>query len=79
MTRKGHEAVEPTPRTSEPREAPAERAAAKEVAKLLLDEAGQPLAVAQGGRLRTKHLEVIAHHLIQNAARGLPRLIRRRR
>ncbi len=79
MTRKWDQPIEPTPRTPEPRDASPERATSQQVTKLLFHEAGEALPVAQGGRLRTKHLEVIAHHLIQNAARGLPRLIRRRR
>ncbi len=37
------------------------------------------LAVAQVGRLRPTRLEVIAHHLVENAGCRLPRLVRRRR
>ncbi len=78
MTRERHEAVEPTSLAPKPREAPAEPPAPKKVAELLLDEAGQPLAGAEVGCLHTKRLEVIAHHLIQDAARGLPWLVCRR-
>ena len=38
------------------REAPAERAAAQEVAELALDEARHPDAVGRGGRLREEAL-----------------------
>ena len=48
-------------------EAAAGRPAPQEVAELLLNEVGQALAVAEIGRLRPKRLEVIAHHLMQNA------------
>ena len=78
MTRERHEAVEPTSLAPKPREAPAEPPAPKKVAELLLDETGQPLAGAEVGCLHTKRLEVIAHHLIQDAARGLPWLVCRR-
>ena len=58
-----YQPIEATRRTPEPREAIPEPITPKKVAELLLDEAGQPLSVAQVGRLRTKRLEV-AHHLI---------------
>ena len=55
---------------------PARPAAPEKVAKLLLDEPGEPFAIAQIGSLRAECLEVIADHLIQHALRRLPRLIR---
>ena len=76
---KRYEPIEPTPRASKPREAAAGCPAPQEVAELLLNEVGQALAVAEIGRLRPKRLEVIAHHLMQNACCRLPRLVGRQR
>jgi hypothetical protein len=77
MTRKGHQPVEPTPRAPKPCEAAPKRATLQKLAELLLDEAGQPLTVAEVGRLPSKRLEVIAHHLKQDARRRLPRPVAR--
>ena len=63
---KGHQAVEPTPRASEPGEAPTKRATAQKVTKLLLHEAGEALSVAQFDRLNSKRLEVVAHDLVED-------------
>ena len=67
VTRKGHQAVEPAPRASEPSETSAEGATLQKATKLLLHEAGQALSVAEIGRLRPKRLEVVTHDLIQDA------------
>jgi hypothetical protein len=69
FTGERHEALEPARVASHAREAPAERAAAEEVAELALDEAGHPDAVGGGGRLREKALEVRAHDLVEHRAR----------
>ena len=79
LTAEGHQAVEPTPRAPEPREAPAERATPQEVAKLLLHEAWEAVPVAEVNCLRPKYFEVVAHHLIQDARGGLPRSVGHRR
>ena len=63
------------PRCRRKRSITAERPAPKKVAELLLDEARYALTVTQLGRLGTKRLEVVAHHLIQDTRRGLPGLI----
>jgi len=78
-TREGHEPVQTTRGTTKSRETAAEPAATEKVAELLLDEPGQPFAIAQIGGLRAERLEVIAHDLIQHTLGGLPRLIARRR
>ena len=67
MTRKRDQPIEPTPRTSEPREASAERATSQKVTKLSFHEAGEALPVAEVGRLRQKRLKVFEHHLVQDA------------
>ena len=77
MTRKRYQPVEPTPRAPEPREAPAERATSQKVTKLVLHEGGETLPIAEVGRLRQKRLEVFAHHLVQDARGGLPRVVGR--
>ena len=77
MTRKRDEPVEPTPRTPEPGEASADGATSQKVTKLLLHEAGEALPIAEVGRLRQKRLKVFAHHVVQDARRGLPRLVGR--
>jgi len=51
--------------------------AAQELVIILLDEPGQPLSVAQTGRLRTEGLEVIADHLEQDALCRRPRAVDR--
>ena len=79
VTRQGHQAVEPTPLTPEPRETSAECATLQEIAKLLLDEAGQALSVAEVSHLGAKGLEVVAHHLKQNTGGGLSRFVGWRR
>ena len=48
----GNEAIEPAPRTPKPCETSAEDAALQELAKLLLDDAGKALSVAQYARHR---------------------------
>ena len=40
-------------------------------AELRLDEARQPVALAQAGRLHAERLEVVAHDLVQDAAAGI--------
>ena len=77
MTRKRDQPIEPTPRTPEPREASPERATSQKVTKLLFHEAGEARPVAEFSRLRQKRLKVFAHHLVQDARRGLPRLVGR--
>ena len=71
------EPIEPTPDTPEPREASTERATSQKVTKLLFHEAGEALPVAEVSRLREKRLKVFAHHVVQDARRGLPRLVGR--
>ena len=77
MTRKRDQPIEPTPRTPEPRDASPERATSQKVTKLLFHEAGEALPVAEFSRLRQKRLKVFEHHLVQDALRGLPRLVGR--
>ncbi len=69
----------PAPCAAEPGEPRPKGAAPQKLVKLPLDEAGQALPVAQVSRLRAERLEVVAHHLVENSGRGLPRLVGRRR
>ena len=74
-----NEPVEAAAHTAEPREPRPEGAALQKLVKLLLDEAGKALAVAEIRRLRPKRLEVVAHDLVKDAGRRLPRFVGRRR
>ena len=79
MAGKRHQSVEPAPGASEPRETSTKCATLQKATELLLHEAGQTLSVAEISRLRPKRLEVLAHHLEQDARCGLPPLVGRRR
>ena len=79
LTGERDESVEPAPCAAEPGEPRPKGAAPQKLVKLPLDEAGQALPVAQVSRLRAERLEVVAHHLVENPGRGLPRLVGRRR
>ena len=67
--------IEMAIRASESREPSRQAPARQEVAKLLLDEARQTLAVPQVRRLCPERLEVVAHQLVQGALLGSTRLI----
>jgi hypothetical protein len=62
-----------------PRKAAGQPAAAEEVAKLLLDKAGQSLAVAQARRLRPEGLEVRLYDLVEHVLGGTPGFVAGRR
>ena len=74
---KRHQSVESAPGASEPRETSTKCATLQKATELLLHEAGQALSVAEISRLRPKRLKVFAHHVVQDARRGLPRLVGR--
>jgi hypothetical protein len=75
LAREGDQPIQAAGRTTKPREPAGQRAAAQEVTKLLLDEPGQALTVAQTGRLRTEGLEVRLHDLVEHARGGTPRFV----
>jgi hypothetical protein len=64
LTRKRHEAFEPTGIASHPGEPPLELPTPEEVAELARDEARQPGAVGGDGRRREEALEVRADDLV---------------
>ena len=72
------EPVEFAPGAAEPRESSTKGAALQKLAKLLLHEAGEALAVAEVHRLGPKCLEVITHDLVKDAGGRLPRFVGRR-
>ena len=75
LTRERNEALEPARVAPHAGEASVERAAAEEVAELALDEARHARAVAGGGRLREKALEVCAHDPVEHRRRRRPWLV----
>ena len=79
LARKRDQPVGATGATAKAGEAPREPPTAQEVAKLLLDEPGHPLAVALVPRLREERLEVIADDCVEHAPVGLARLVDGRR
>ncbi len=75
----GDQPVESTAGAVEPCETAGQPAAAEEVAKGLLDELRQALAVAQRRRLGAERLEVLTHNVVQHGVARRPLLIDRRR
>jgi len=78
FARKRDEPIQPTVITAKTRKAARQAPASQHLAKLLLDDPGQPFPVAQTGGLRAEALEVMADHLVHDALRRHPRLIGRR-
>lgn len=60
---------------AKPREPAGEPATAQERAKLLLDEPGEAVSVAQTDGLHAEGLEMIAHDLVDRALRGRARFV----
>jgi hypothetical protein len=67
FARKRDEPIQPAVITAKARKAAGQAPASQQRAKLLLDEPGQPLPVAQASGLRAEALEVIADHLVHDA------------
>jgi hypothetical protein len=63
------------PVTAEARESRSETPAREKLAKLPFDKPGQAFPVAQRGRLRAEHLEVILHEVVEDALCGIARLV----
>ena len=75
LTRERDQPIEAAAGAPEPREARRQAAARQEVAKFLLNEARQALAIAQAGGLNAEGLEVIADQLMQGTLLGSARSI----
>jgi hypothetical protein len=78
FTGERHEPIKAAPATAEPRKPTGQPPAPQEVPKLLVDEAGQPLAISQRRRLHAERLEMVPDDLVERPVRGLPRCVRRR-
>jgi hypothetical protein len=72
---KRDEPVEAAVVAAKPREPTGQPAAPEKVLEFLLDEAGQPFAVAETGGLRAKGFEMILHDLVEHTLGGTPRLV----
>jgi hypothetical protein len=66
FAREGDEPIQPRVITAKARKAASQEPVARQHAKLLLDEPGQPFSVAQTGGLCPEGVEVIAHHLVHD-------------
>ena len=75
LAREGDESIEAAGRAAKAREAAGQTAAAEEVAKLLLHEAREALAVAQRRRLRAESLEMVSDDPVQDGGRGIARRV----
>ena|SRR5437870_4023860 len=75
LAREGDESIETAGRAAKAREAAGQTAAAEEVAKLLLHEAREALAVAQRRRFRAEGLEMVSDDSVQDGGRGIARRV----
>lgn len=72
----GQEALEGAVGAAQPREAVGQGPAREELAELLLNEAGQPVAVAPVGGLPQEGLQMFADDGVEDGVLGVARLIR---
>jgi hypothetical protein len=76
LAREGHEALEGAVGAPKPREAMGQDPAREELAKLLLDEAGQAVAVAAVSDFPEEGLQVLADDGVEDGVLGVAGLIR---